>query len=303
MKSCSTALATHIAGGQTTLTTLWLIKRTDGTVFGTTEFDEDITFQGTSPPLLSGDSIAYLASIGFSRYNINQKSDSSANSMQLEGAIDAVITRADLEAGRYDSAQFQVLIVNWSDLTQGCLIEMTGSFGPVTINEFGWSVELRGMSYLLTRTGGEVCQPDCRVDFGSQGSGMCNKDVTALMQSGIVVDASSNNESLSVSGIVDDGNPHDGGLITFTGGANQNLSMEVKQVDFTQATPVITLMLAPFLPIEADDTFALQPACDKTMAGPAGCSFWENADNFQGEAHVPGEDNDLLFPDYQEPHG
>ena len=44
MKTCSTALAAHLAQGQTTLAYLWKVKRIDGTILGFTSHDVDIVF-------------------------------------------------------------------------------------------------------------------------------------------------------------------------------------------------------------------------------------------------------------------
>jgi hypothetical protein len=46
MKSISSALDAHLKLEVTTLCTCWRIERTDGKVFGFTDLDRDITFNG-----------------------------------------------------------------------------------------------------------------------------------------------------------------------------------------------------------------------------------------------------------------
>ena len=46
MKSVTTAMDAHLKQGATTLTTCWIITRTDGQTFYYTELDEDVTFEG-----------------------------------------------------------------------------------------------------------------------------------------------------------------------------------------------------------------------------------------------------------------
>src|SRR4051794_9333740 len=117
MKACSVGLAAHIQQGQTTYTTLFKVTRKDGTVLGFTEHDEDLVVGG----------VTYLSSSSYNRFNLNQTSDGRTNTTELTGAIDSVITRADIEARLYDEAAVQKLLCNWRNLSQGTMILATGS--------------------------------------------------------------------------------------------------------------------------------------------------------------------------------
>ena len=55
MKTLPPALATHVAGGLTTLCRCWRVDRRDGVVMGFTDFDRDLVF----------DAVTYKAASGF----------------------------------------------------------------------------------------------------------------------------------------------------------------------------------------------------------------------------------------------
>jgi uncharacterized phage protein (TIGR02218 family) len=293
MKAASVALAAHIAQGQTTLATCLKLTRLDGTVLGITEHDVDLVFSA----------VTYRAQAGFTKFNLSAKPNGDASTQQIKGMIDdTYITAADIRARKYDYAAVEVFMVNWSDLTQGRILLSTGKLGVFTLNEYEFTVDLYGLSYRLTQTGGELLSRDCRVDFGSPlcAPGGALDDATtidSLMQSGTVA-TTDGFKTLTFTGLSDTGKPFAGGLLTWLTGNNQNLSIEVASIDF--GTSTITLYLKAFLAIQVGDTFKMQPACDHSLSICAG--VWNNAKNFQAEPNVPGDDSLLNYPDYHAPH-
>jgi len=301
MKACSSGLNTHIQQGQTTLTNLLKVTRIcDGQVFGFTCHDLPLIFGG----------VTYLSTTSFNPFNQNQKSTGEAGATELTGAFDSVIIRADVLAGLWDNARFQVLRVNWSNLSQGALILMTGTYGEFEPQEFGFKTSLHGLEYPLTFIGGEICGPACRVDFGSPKcapGGLLDDgtDINSLLQA-LTVTATDGVSYIEVSGLSNTGKPFDGGLVTFATGNNPNLSAEVLHVAFAAGSPptpdTITLRPCTLIgPIQIGDTLHLFPACDKLFGT---CSLvWLNGVNFQAEPHTPSPDNVLAYPDYVAPHG
>lgn len=301
MKACSVALAAHIAQGQTTLTTLFKITRQpDGLVMGFTEHDQNLVFGG----------VTYLSTSGYNRFNLNETSDGESKSTELVGAIsppsspvvNTDITRADLEAHLYDYAQIQLLLVNWADLTMGAIILGTGSLGPVTIEEFQFRVEVRGLGYALNDVGGEYCCANCRTDFGSPKcapGGLLDDgtDINSLLQTGTVV-STDGKTTIVFSGLTNNNKP-DGGNVTFASGSNDHLSSEIKHIDW--ATSTITLKPGAMLlaAIAPGDTFAYFPGCDFTEFTCS--SVYNNIINFQGEPNAPTPDAVLDYPDFVAP--
>jgi uncharacterized phage protein (TIGR02218 family) len=293
MKACSSGLNTHIQGGQTTLATLFKVTRRDGTVLGFTDHDVDLVLSG----------VTYLSTSSYNRFNLNEGSDASAKTTELVGAIDSVITRDDLERRLYDYATIQLLICNWESLSDGSMILATGAFGPVTIEEFQFRVEIRGMAKPLEDMGGEICGPGCRIDFGSAkcapgGFLADGTDINSLLQTGTVT-ATDGVKSITFSGMTDPSKP-DGGNLTFLSGSNANMSAEIKTINWGTNTLLLqpgALLLAN---IQIGDTFSYFPACDKIFFT---CStVYLNGLNFQGEPHAFNPDESLNYPDYFPPH-
>ena len=292
MKSCSVGLAAHLQSGQTTLATLFKVTRRDGTVLGFTDHDQDLIVSG----------VTYLSTSSYNRFNLNEGSDGSVKTTELVGAIDSVITRDDLERRLYDYAKIQLLICNWANLTQGTMILATGAFGPVTIEEFNFRVEVRGMAKPLEDQGGEICGPACRVDFGSprcapSGSLASGTTINSLLQTGTVV-STDGVRTITFSGLSNTNAP-DGGNLTFATGGNANLGSEIKSINWGTNTLVLEPGALLLVAIAPGDTFKFFPACDKTFFT---CStFYLNAINFQAEPHAFSMDDSISYPDYTPP--
>ena len=95
MKSFSPDLSKHLATGSTTLAWCWRITRKDGTVFGFTEHDKDLTFDGTTFEPESG----LIAS------EIRASSDLAADAQEAEGVLSSSrITETDILDVRWDNA-------------------------------------------------------------------------------------------------------------------------------------------------------------------------------------------------------
>jgi len=183
-----------------------------------------------------------------------------------------------------------MFLVNYQDLGQGILKLRRGWLGEVTIRDGMYVAELRGMTQKLQMTVGEVYTPDCAADLGDA---RCGVDLTALEESGTVSAVSS--MTAFQTSLVQGTGWYDGGELTWTGGANVGQTVAVRSWD--AATSTLTLFLPALYPIEAGDAFAVRPGCDKTFAT---CQAkFDNAVNFRGFPHVPGNDQVLSYPDAQ----
>jgi uncharacterized phage protein (TIGR02218 family) len=150
--------------------------------------------------------------------------------------------------------------------------------------------ELRGMTQKLQMTVGEVYAPDCAADLGDA---RCGVDLAALEESGTVDTVSS--ATAFETALVQATGWYDGGELLWTSGANAGQTVAVRSWD--AATSTLTLFLPALYPIQAGDAFAIRPGCDKTFAT---CQAkFDNAANFRGFPHVPGNDQLLRYPDAQ----
>jgi uncharacterized phage protein (TIGR02218 family) len=283
MKSVSAALDAHLQQEVTTLATCWRIIRTDGAAFFFTDHDRDLEFEGDR----------YVAAAGYSRSAIASDASFGVDNLDVEGVFDNdAVTDADLKAGLFDHAEVRIFLVNWADLSQGALRLRRGWFGEVVLGQAGiFRTELRGLTQALAQRIGELYSPECRADLGDN---RCKVDLAAWRRNG------------SVTGIVDrlsfaanvDGGPFadgwfDGGVLTFTTGADAGRSIEVRA--WTAADGRIALFLPPPFAAAVGDTFHIVPGCDKRLATCR--DRYANVLNFRGEPYLPGQDALTAYPD------
>jgi len=281
MKTISTALATHIAGEVTTLTTCWLLTRRDTTVFGFTDHDKDIVFDG----------VTYKAATGFSPSAIQNTGSLAVDNLDVEGMLSSgSITEADILAGLYDYAEIEVFQVNYNDLTQGSLQLRRGWIGEVSFYKQQFVAEVRGLTQVLSQTMGELYSASCRAALGDS---RCKINLAAggNTVTGAATSVVSNIQFID-SARTEASDIFTFGTIRFTSGANNNLSMEVKEYLYTTGIGgQITLALPLPNPMLTGDAYSLTKGCNKTLAT---CfSRFNNVVNFRGEPLVPGLDRML----------
>jgi len=174
LKSVSVALKAHLAGRTTTLATCWKCTRTDGTVLGFTDHDRDITYSG----------VTYVATTDAL----------DVDNLEVQGKIEAPsITEADLAAGLWDYARFEIFQINWADTTMGVLKQRTGRLGKVTLKKGVFVAEFRGLMQAYTRTVGEITSPMCRAQFGDT---RCTKSLAAYTVTGTLTGVNPDNQTL-----------------------------------------------------------------------------------------------------------
>ena len=77
MKQLPQSLQTHLDSGTTTLAWCWRLTRNDGTVFGFTDHDQPLTFDGTT----------FEPESGFTASEIRSGSDLSVDAQEAEGVL------------------------------------------------------------------------------------------------------------------------------------------------------------------------------------------------------------------------
>ncbi len=279
MKTISTELAAHIAGEVTTLATCWKLTRRDAAVQGFTDHDRDITY----------DSLTYKAATGFSPSAVENSASLRVDNLDVNGMLSSEsITEDDILAGRYDFAEIDIFQINYTDTSQGILKLRRGWLGEVSLTRQHFVAEVRGLTQLLSQDIGEYFSPSCRASLGdsrckvNMASHTVTGSATSVASRSAFTDSTRSEASALFSG----------GKITFTSGANNGLSMEVKEY-FYKSSSGGTLSLALPMPytIAPGDGYSLQKGCDKTLGT---ChSRFGNVANFRGEPHVPGTDRML----------
>lgn len=230
------------------------------------------------------DSVAYIAATGFTPTAVAGSSGLNVDNLDVEGMLDAsAITEEDIHAGKYDHAELELFMVNYESVNDGKLPLKTGWPGEVRYTDGKFVAEVRGLTQRLQQRVGELYSPICRADFGDT---RCKINLAAKTYTGTLTEVASRT-SVKDSGRSEDAGIFSFGRITFTSGANQGISMEIKQF----AKGIFTLALPlPYMPLTGD-AYTVSEGCDKTFKTCSG--RFENAFNFRGEPHVPGLDRML----------
>jgi uncharacterized phage protein (TIGR02218 family) len=278
MKQISIALAGHLTGETTTLASCWKLTRRDMTVFGFTDHDQDIVFSG----------VTYKAATGFTPSAIENNSSLGVDNLDIDGMLsDSDIKETDILAGKYDFAEIEIFQVNYNDLTQGALKLRRGWLGEVSLQKHHFVAEVRGLTQRLSQTIGELYSPSCRATLGD---GRCTVNLASHTVNGSVTTFLSNQE-FKDSARTEDSGIYSLGVLTFTSGANNGLSIEVKEYTKLSGAGQILLALPMPYPIVVSDTYRMSKGCDKTIQT---CfNRFNNVANFRGEPSVPGLDRML----------
>ena len=271
MQTITPALSNHLAEEVTTLATCWSVKRNDGVTLYFTDHDMDVVVEGNR----------YVAASGMTPSAVSSQAGLAVDNLEFEGMLNSnAMAEADILSGRYDHAEITVFIVNYAAPDDGKLVLKTGWLGEVTLRGGQFVAEVRGLSSQLQQTIGQVYTPTCRAKLGDS---QCAVNLASYSASGSVTSVEAA-YAFKDSSRTQPNNYFAYGMITFTSGANQGLSMEVR--DFSNGR------FGLFLPmpntIAVGDTYTAIAGCDKLF--DTCISRFNNAINFRGEPHVPGTD-------------
>lgn len=275
MKTLPIGLVAHLASGATTLCWCWRLTRNDGAVFGFTDHDKPLQFDGT----------AFEASAGFAASDIKDGIGLSVDNLEVTGALtSAALTDDDLSAGRYDDARVEIFRVNWQDVSQRVLTR-SGSLGEVRRAGNAFSAEVRGLQHYLQQPKGRLFQYTCDADLGDA---RCGVDLASPTYRGTatITDVESPRR-FAVSGL--DSHPHDfftRGLVSFTSGPATGTATEVKAHAKKGSVVRIELWTEAEGPSAIGDTFTITAGCDKRIETCR--ARFANAINFRGFPHMPG---------------
>jgi uncharacterized phage protein (TIGR02218 family) len=283
MKSFSPALAAHLASGVTTFCTCWRVIRNDGAVLGFTDHDRTLSFDGIDHEPESGlDASAAVAHAGLQ-----------VGGLDVTGAFASEkVAEADLEAGLYDSARVEAWLVNWADPTQRHRMRI-GSIGEVRRAESAFTAEVRSLGHALDQARGRIFRATCDADLGDA---RCMVDLESSdWRASATVIATDGFVRLmaSVPGTRPTGF-FDQGFLTFTSGANAERKSEVMRHARDEGGDHIELWQAMAEPIVVGDAFTISAGCDKRFSTCR--DRFDNAVNFRGFPHMPGNDFALSYP-------
>lgn len=251
MKSTSAELKSALEAEVATTATLWKLTLTDSTVVGFTDHDKDIEFE----------SVTYQSAAGYTPSAVASAAGLNVDELEVEGILaSAGITAADIAAGRLDHAEVRVMLVNWSDLTQGALKLRRGWLGEVSHGDLAFNAELRGLAQRLQQIVGEFYSPLCRAELGDS---RCQVNLASYTVTGTVTGVTDNR-------VFVDGSRSEAdhwfryGVLTWTSGNNDGRSEDVK--GSTQSTGEFALVRAMPESVQVGDGYSVYAGCDKQHA-------------------------------------
>lgn len=279
MRQMSDAFAARLAADETTLCACWRFQRADGELFGATDHDAAITFDG----------VTHEPAAGLEAATFESSSGLAPGRAAAAGALSlGFLTAADVDAGLWDGVRVDVWRVDWRAPEHRVMI-WSGRLSEITRRGEAFSAELVSLKADLERPIGRVYSRTCDADVGDQRCGV-DLDDPALRAEGVVTDVIGERSFLA-SGL--DGFAHGwftGGVLTWTSGANAGRAMRVQM----HAGAEIGLARAPWFVMSAGDAFVVTAGCDKSFA-MCGARFGNRA-RFRGFPHMPGPEAVLAGP-------
>lgn len=270
----SPALLAAFGREVTSIALNWKLTRPDGVVLGFTSHDRDLFVGG----------VVYRARPGMTPSAVSLSAGFSADSMEIEGALDAAgIRAADLDSGRWAGARLELFACDWTDPGLGQHRLLRGSIGDVVRDlgpgGSGFRVEVVSDVAAFELAGAPLCSPLCRATLGD---GRCGVDMTGRR---LVVQASAADaDVVQLEAAVPDPGRFDNGRMRVATGPLAGLDRGVA----TLQGEVLHLQE----PVWADGiggaTLWLFEGCDRRFETCR--TRFGNAAAFDGEPHVPGAD-------------
>lgn len=282
MRALSEDFRARLATGATTLCHAWRITRADDAVFGFTDHDRDLAFDGViyaaSRALTAGDGAKVLAP--------------GADRGGVAGALSAdAIDAEDLARGVWDGARVDVWRVDWRAPAHRAHIA-AGRIGAVRAGPHAFEAELVALDAALDSPFGRVFSRFCDADLGDARCGV-DLDAPAFRGEGVVV-ALDDARSFRADGL---GAFADGwfarGRIAFAAGGATDIASHRVHGDH------VLIELAAPVSMEVAEAFTITAGCDKRAATCR--AKFANIAAFRGFPHMPGNDALLAGPDVRTP--
>jgi uncharacterized phage protein (TIGR02218 family) len=277
MRVIPSALQEKLDGGVTTLARCWIVTRRDAVVQGFTDHDGDLAIDG----------VTCRAGTGFGASEATSRFDLSIDGAEISGALAAdSLTEADLAAGRFDAAQVDTWLVDWSDVSLRVLLTRA-SLGEVKREGDAFSAELRGLADKLSQESGRLYTARCTADLGDT---RCKIALAAAGLNGAgMVSRLLGASAIAVEGLGDFVERiFTAGCLTWTSGANSGLAVEIKEHRVVGGEVQLTLWQAMSEAIGEGDAFTITAGCDKRFETCR--DRFANSINFRGFPHIPGND-------------
>lgn len=289
MRDINTNFSDHLNQDVTTLCHAWRVTRIDGRVLGFTDHDHPLSFDGTS----------FLPESGFLPSAVRSELGLNIDDGEVAGAFSTdAVSEKDLSDGRYDGAKVEVFLVNWN-APDTALKLRTQEIGEVSFGANVFQAELRSIAHKLEQPQGRTYSQKCSANLGDSA---CSIDLnTASFKGQGRVQSVLDDSACVVTGLAGfEPFWFRHGLITWTGGTNNGLSVEVYDHSKTDGE-VLLRFFSPFPNTpETGDQFTITAGCTKSFATCR--NKFSNHLNFRGFPHLPGRDFAYGYADEETVH-
>lgn len=277
------SLTEHLEKGVTTLARAWRVTRRDGTVFGFTDHDRDLDFDGT----------VFRADSGATGRTVAQAMGLAVDNTEVLGALMSdLLEEADILAGRFDGATVQGWLVNWRHPLQRVTL-FKGTMGEIQREGHAFRAEFRGLSEVLNLPQGRVYQRDCSAVLGDKDCSV-NLDLPAF-HTVVPVGTILEGRILTFGGVWGFADRwFERGRLVVLSGAAEGLVAQIKNDRQEPRRRVVELWQDVVAPLARGDQVRLEAGCDK-RAETCRVKF-NNFMMFRGFPHIPGEDWLSTFP-------
>ncbi len=274
----------HMRLGTTTVSRAWSVTRRDGEVFGFTDHDEDLAFEG----------IEFRAATGLEASSLEQSTGLAVDNVEAIGILSDVSVREDdIFAGRFDGAEVVAWMVNWAKPSERSVL-FRGTIGEIRRSGESFTADLRGLSQPLNLPKGRVFQKPCSAVLGDA---TCRFDVgqPGFVSQRLVEEI----EESRVFRWEDDSGFEPGwfqqGRLIVENGAAAGLNGIIKRDMLgTDGVRSIELWEPLAAVVVAGNNVRLEAGCDKRFET---CRYkFLNHLNFQGFPDIPGEDWMASYP-------
>lgn len=283
MRAIPEGLAAKLASGVTTLCRCWIVERRDGVLLGFTDHDADVTIEGVRCEAASGLEAGALETTMGLR----------VDTQTVSGALRSeAITETDIERGLYDGAGVTAWVVDWQ-APEDRIVLSRGRIGEIRRSGASFEAEVVGLSEQLNKPIGRVYVRTCHLRLGEARCGIDLSD-PRYHGTGLVVGMPERAIFLAVGIEAFEPGWFDGGTLAWSAGANAGGSATVRRHRKVGAVTEIELWLTAPVPIASGDAFVIEAGCDKTF-GVCRAKF-DNALNFRGFPHMPGDDWAAGYP-------
>jgi uncharacterized phage protein (TIGR02218 family) len=289
MRAIPGEMQARLESGATTHCRCWKIERSDGSVFGFTDHDLDLAFDGFTFEAGSGlDANALQASTGLS-----------VDNCQAQGAISSKsISEEDIRAGRFDGAKVLNWLVDWTRPDLRVLL-FAGTLGEIRQADGRFEAELRGPTEALNAPVGRSILRTCDRVLGDAKCKVDLRKEEYSVEAVIRGPEAGRIACAGASGFATGWFTH--GAITWLSGDNTGFTRSIRGDRLIAGgNRELDLWHAPPYPPERDDRVRLVAGCDKMVRTCR--SKFANFLNFRGFPHLPGEDWVAAYPREGEVH-